>query len=361
MNLVFLVANLACGGVERTVSYLSRYFAEQGENTSVICISDEQFYAIDERVNLIKPNISSAASGRLDRYKKIVERFCKIRRALRQTKPDCVICLDAQMLRFIRLQYKFGHFKLVTSERTNPLMNTEKQRAAKFAAYRQSDGIVFQTARARDCFPPDIAEKGIVIPNAVGNEYVFKAQTPAVRRPAVTAVGRLSAQKDYPTLLRAFRRVHAAHPEVVLEIFGGGEDREALCALADTLGLADAVQFKGAVKDAVLQVASSACYVMSSTYEGMPNALMEALAVGTPCVSTDCPFGPAELIRSGENGLLVPVGDEEALADAICRMLDDPQFAAQCGAAGRAILEEQSIERISRQYLDYILHIAKAQ
>ena len=361
MHIVFLVANLACGGVERTVSYLSKYFAEAGHNTSIICISDEQFYDIDKKVNLIKLNIASAAGGRLDRYKKIVERFAKIRKAVRATKPDCVVCLDAEMLRFIRLQYRFGHFKLITSERTNPLMNSERQRAAKFASYRKSDGIVFQTERAKNCFPPDIAAKGVVIPNAVGNEYVFRAEPPAVRRKAITAAGRLCAQKDYPTMLRAFARVHARHPDFVLEIYGGGEDRDALARLAADLSLADAVQFKGAVPDAVLQVASSSCYVMSSTYEGMPNALMEALAVGTPAVSTDCPFGPAELIRDGENGLLVPVGDDAALADAVCRVIEDPAFAARLGDAAKSILAEQSMERISQKYLDYILHIAQTK
>lgn len=359
MNIVFLVANLACGGVERTVSYLCKYFAAHGQNTSVICISDEQFYDIDEKVNLIKLNVASAANSRFDRYKKIVERFAKIHKAIKATKPDCVVCLDAEMLRFIRLQYKFGHFKLITSERTNPMMNTEAQREAKFASYRKSDGIVFQTERAKNCFPPDIAAKGVVIPNAVGNEYVFSAQVPAVRRPVITAAGRLCAQKDYPTMLRAFAKVHARHPDFTLEIYGGGGDRDALVRLAAELKLAEAVRFMGAVPDAVLHVASSSCYVMSSIYEGMPNALMEALAVGTPCVSTDCPFGPAELIRDGENGLLVPVGDDTALADAVCRVIEDPAFAARIGASARSILAEQSIERISQKYLDYILQIAQ--
>lgn len=355
MNIVFLVANLACGGVERTVSYLSKYFAEQGQNTSIICISNEQFYDIDEKVNLIKLNIASGCSGSIDRYKKIVQRLVKINKAISKTKPDCVVCLDAEMLRFIRLQYKFGKFKLITSERTNPLMNSEKQREAKCDAYRNSDGIVFQTERAKQCFPPDIAQKGVVIPNAVGNELVFGVGKCKERRKAITAAGRLTEQKDYPTLLKAFSLFHADHPDYVLEIYGGGEDKEALCEMSSNMGLDECVLFKGTTKDAVLHVASSSCYVMSSIYEGMPNALMEALAVGVPCVSTDCPFGPAELIRDGENGLLVPVGDDKALANAISKMIDDKEFAEKCAEKAKNILNEQSIESISQKYLDYIL------
>ena len=220
MNIVFLVANLACGGVERTVSYLSEYFAINGHNTSIICISDEQFYNINEKVNLIKLNIPSYCKGKFDRCIKIAKRLIKIDRALRETKPDCVVCLDAEMLRFIRVQYKLGKFKLITSERTNPMMNSENQRKAKIESYRKSDGVIFQTERARNCFPSDIANKGVVIPNAVGNKYVFNTSRPKERRQVITAAGRLAKQKDYPTLLKAFALFNKIHPEYCLEIYG---------------------------------------------------------------------------------------------------------------------------------------------
>lgn len=359
MNITFLVANLACGGVERTVSYLSKYFAEHGHCTSIVCISDEQFYDIDEKVNLIKLNVSSECKGTFDRGKKIISRFLKIHKAFKQTKPDCVVCLDAEMLRFIRIQYKLGKFKLITSERTNPLMNTEKQRKAKFDAYRHSDGIVFQTERAKQCFPNDISSKGIVIPNAVGNELVARASTPEKRRKAITAMGRLTTQKDYPTLIKAFGHFYKHHPDFKLEIYGSGNDKDSLCRLTHDMGLDNCIIFEGAVKDAILKVASSSCYVMSSTYEGMPNALMEALAVGTPCVSTDCPFGPAELICNGKNGILIPVGDDKALSDAMCKMIEDTEFAENCAKCAKDILAKQNIENISQKYLDYIIGVVE--
>ncbi len=359
MNIVFLVVNLGCGGVERTVSYLSRYFAEHGHTTSIICISGEVFYNIDEKVNLINLNISSTIKGRVDRYKKILLRMMKTNKAVKQTKPDCLVCLDAEMIRYVGFQHKFGRFKLLTSERTNPLMHSEKQRLSKFKSYRKSDGIVFQSERARLCFPSDIASKGIVIPNAVGNELVFQAVAPTERRKAITAVGRLRDQKDYPTLIRAFALVRQRHPEFVLEIFGEGLDEADLIKMTNDMGLQDSVLFKGVAKDAVLHVASSACYVLSSIYEGMPNSLMEALAVGTPSVSTDCAFGPSELIRNGENGILVPVGDVDALADAICKMIEDKEFAERCSKESKKILDEQSIEKISQKYLDYIISIVE--
>ena len=112
---------------------------------------------------------------------------------------------------------------------------------------------------------------------------------------------------------KAFKKISIAHPELTLEIFGNGPDEDKLKLLASKLGILDKVSFMGVHKDAVLQVADSSCYVMSSFFEGMPNALMEAMAIGLPCVSTDCPNGPSELISNGENGLLVSVGNRQKI------------------------------------------------
>jgi glycosyltransferase involved in cell wall biosynthesis len=110
----------------------------------------------------------------------------------------------------------------------------------------------------------------------------------------------------------------------------------------------------GVAKDAVLKIADSSVYVMSSKFEGMPNALMEAMAIGLPCVSTDCPNGPAELIENGVNGLLVPVGDVEALSEAIIKMIEDREFAERCGKNARKILETHSIDQKAKEYAEYI-------
>ena len=361
MKIAFLVVNLGCGGVERTVTYLSDFFAKHGEDVSIVCISDEQFYDISPDVDLVRLDIPSECNGILDRIRKIILRYIKIYQSMKRIKPDCLMCLDAEMIRYVYWQHKFGHFKLVTSERNNPLVDSEKKKKLKYKSFRNSDGIVFQTQRAQECFPDDIAKKGIVIPNAVGNEYVFKSPKTDVRRKVITAAGRLTEQKDYPTLFKAFARFINVHPDYRLEIYGKGEDLDSLKDLACKLCIDSLVDFKGAVKDAITPIASSSCYVMSSLYEGMPNALMEAMAVGVPCVSTDCPFGPRELIEDGENGVLVPVGNTQALAEAIIRMVEEKDFAESCGNSARSILEKQSIDRVSRLYLDYVYQITHKQ
>jgi glycosyltransferase involved in cell wall biosynthesis len=142
--------------------------------------------------------------------------------------------------------------------------------------------------------------------------------------PVVLAVGRLTAQKDFPTLLRAFALLRARCP-ARLVILGEGEDRSALEALILELGLADSVALPGFRANAMAYMARSALFVLSSAWEGLPTVLIEALAAGTRVVSTDCPSGPREILQAGRLGRLVPVGDPERLAGAMAETLDEPR------------------------------------
>ena len=141
--------------------------------------------------------------------------------------------------------------------------------------------------------------------------------------PVIVGVGRLTRQKDFATLIRAFaevRRSRTAH----LIILGEGEDRPALETLVTELGLTDDVALPGFRENAMAYIAGSALFVLSSAWEGLPTVLIEALAVGTRVVSTDCPSGPREILQGGRLGTLVPVSDAAALAEAMIGALDRP-------------------------------------
>lgn len=145
--------------------------------------------------------------------------------------------------------------------------------------------------------------------------------------PVILAAGRLGPQKDFPTLIRAFARLRADGRAERLVILGDGKtpkDRADLLDLAATLGVAECVDFPGAVPEAIPYMARAALFVLSSAWEGLPAVLVEALACGTPVVSTDCPSGPSEILQEGRVGPLVPVGDDRALAAAMAAVLDTP-------------------------------------
>ncbi len=141
--------------------------------------------------------------------------------------------------------------------------------------------------------------------------------------PVLLGAGRLQRQKDFPTLIRAFARVRQARP-CRLVIIGEGQERQVLRALIAQLGLADQVDLPGFQAHPLPFLARANLFVLSSAWEGSPNVLTEAMALGTPVVATDCPSGPAELLDGGRIAPLVPVGDPEALAAAILATLDQP-------------------------------------
>ena len=153
-------------------------------------------------------------------------------------------------------------------------------------------------------------------------DHAWFADTPTTI-PVITAVGRLVPKKDYPTLLRSVQKMQEQRP-VRLLVLGAGKEKNRLQALAHDLNIAGTVDFMGRVSNPFAYLARSSLYVLSSTYEGMPSALIEALACGCPAVSTDCPSGPSEILDDSRFGRLVAIGDVEGLARAMLATLDDP-------------------------------------
>ena len=359
MRITFLVGSLRSGGAERTVSYLASFLAKREWDVTVLSISDQIFYTLDPKVRLVTLSVPTEAKNKVGRLWNAARRVIRVRRYLKKHGGDVLFCMLPETAKYVGgLPRRMG-MPLITSERNNPAFEAEEVQAYKEKLFKTCDGIVFQTQRAKEFYRGVIGEKGEVIHNAVGNESVYSAPEVSLRLPKITAIGRVAKQKDYPTLLRAFQKVKTAHPEFTLEIFGSdtGAYADGVKAMAAELGLGDSVKFMGVAKDAVLQAADSTCFVMSSLHEGMPNALMEAMAVGLPCVSTDCPNGPGELIEQGRNGLLTPVGDEDALAAAICRVIEDGAFAATLGENAREILKTHAVEQKAAEYEAYILRV----
>ena len=167
--------------------------------------------------------------------------------------------------------------------------------------------------------------------------------------PVLLGVGRLVRQKDFPTFLNAFARVRAVRP-VRLIILGDGRKRKTLEALARHLGVADEVDLPGFVLNPFPYMKRAAAFVLSSAWEGLPGALVEAMACGCPVVSTNCPSGPAEILDGGVYGPLVPVGNATALAHAIMTVLDSPPAAETL----RTRASRFSVDRIADRYLEVL-------
>ena len=173
--------------------------------------------------------------------------------------------------------------------------------------------------------------------------------------PVVLATGRLVPVKDYPTLLRVFANVVLHSCSARLIVLGEGPERSALECLAENLGIDGSVDFPGFVRNPFSYMSKASVFVLSSLYEGSPNALIQAMACGTPVVSTDCPNGPREILRDGELGRLVPVGDCQALGEAILDTLDTSVESARLIEG----TSEYSAEKSIRQYFNLVHELAE--
>lgn len=174
----------------------------------------------------------------------------------------------------------------------------------------------------------------------------------------ILAASRIVAQKDFPMLLESFRQLRSERSARLL-ILGDGELREPMEKLAQELGIADDVDFLGFIVEAPAYMKRCTVFALSSRYEGLPVALIEAMASGVPVVSTDCPSGPAEIITHGRDGLLVPVGDPAAMAAAFKELLDDPGLRESIGRAGRERAQHFTVENLLPQYEQLLQRTAR--
>ena len=249
--------------------------------------------------------------------------------------------------------------RVIFSERCDPEMLMKKRYGRKFIEkyYRRADAAVFQSGSARDVYPAEIAQKGVVIPN------LLKSGLPepytGERSKRIVTFCRISYQKNLPLLVDAFAMFHKTHPDYTLAVYGdavNADDKNAereLHARIDSHRLNEAVSLLPFSKTIHEEILKDAMYVNSSDYEGLSNAMIEAMAIGLPSVCTDCPAGGARaMIRDGENGLLVPVRDPKQLSLAMCRVADDSALAQHLSENGVKLRDELSAEKIAERWME---------
>ncbi|WP_308916548.1 glycosyltransferase [Jannaschia sp. LMIT008] len=328
-HLAIFLPSLRGGGAERVMVTVANGMVDRGYRVDVLLTKAEGPYLqdVDRTIEIVD----------FDRTR-VLSSFLPLVRYLRREKPDAMLSAMSHVNVVAALARTASRTstRLVVSER-NDVKQIEGRSPIGLAmrtTYPSADHVVaVSEGIARDLRRLLHLPDGKVshIPNPVDVERIRRQGQARPEHPwfadaagpIVVATGRLEAQKDYPTLLKAFASMRGKRG-VRLAILGRGSREGDLRRQASDLGIADRVHFAGFQKNPYAWMTHSALFVMSSRHEGFPNALLEAMACGTPVVSTDCPTGPHEILDGGRWGALVPVGDPEALADAMCQTLDDP-------------------------------------
>ncbi len=353
-HITFFISSLGSGGAERVVSTLASELTGRGYRVSIVLIANRnQNYTLPENVQLRYLDCNQdLKKNALLRWPL---RLKKLRRAVQELAPDVVVSFMAETNIDVCLACLGLRVPVIVSERNDPAIDpaSKAKQLLRRIAYLRARGFVFQTPDARDYFSPAIRQKGTIILNPLTAKIPEPFE--GVRDRRIVAVGRLNRQKNYPLLLGAFGEFSREYPDYTLEIYGQGNLEAQVQAEAARLGLEGKVILKGFCADVHNAIRTAAFYVMSSDFEGMPNALIEAMALGLPSICTDCPCGgPRMLLEDGKNGLLVPVRDQAALAKAMKRMAADPRAAEEMGKNAQAIRSRVEVSAITDQWVAYL-------
>ncbi len=350
MRLTLVIHSLGSGGAEKIMTILANYWADKKWDVTLLTFdAAPSFYYLDDRVKHIPLAIDSDSDNIFSGVFSNLKRIWILRESISKSSPDAVISFLSTTNILTILATRWLKIPVLVEEHIYPAMaplGTMWEILRKWT-YPYADKVIALTPRALECFSPQIQARGYVIPNPVlpiASEQSTKTQW--LVKPSLIAMGRLDAQKNFELLLQAFAMLKDRYPEWTLTILGEGKLRSQLESLREKLGLQNRVHLLGVVKNPHDFFRQADIFVMSSIFEGFPNAICEAMACGLPVISTDCPSGPREIIREGVDGILVPSGDASALTTAMASLMDDALERKRLGQNALEITERFSLEKI---------------
>jgi glycosyltransferase involved in cell wall biosynthesis len=350
-RLTLAVPSLHGGGAERVLAQMANHWAARGDSVTVITLSGSagDAYPLDPRVTRIALNLMHDSRGIADAVTKNIVRIQRLREAIARTNPDTVISFTDRMNVLTALACRPLGIDAVLSERIDPSHQKIGRAWAwlRRRAYPAARALVVQTERVRQQMAGVMRGRPIyVIPNAVGPSAKRESEEPDPDRTRwIVGMGRLDPQKGFDLLIDAFSKIADQHPRWSLTILGEGPQRAALEHQIENQELSDRVILQGWESNPAAVLQRSDLFVLSSRYEGFPNALLEAMACGVAVISFDCECGPREIIRDGIDGLLAPPEDVDALAAAMHRILSDAALRDRLGRESPHVTERFSIDR----------------
>lgn len=353
MKYLFVASGMRFGGAERVMSILANEWYSCGEKVRFFLTGTpaESSYPLSEGIKIV----SSFEVAQKARFEQAVH-IREIRKECINWKPDVVISFYNDVCALTAIAIRGLNIPLIYSERNDP--NKVNQRSVD-KIYRKivehkADKFVFQTEGAKKCYPDKVQRKSCVILNPM-NTSTFPTHDFTNEEKTIVSVGRLEAQKNQMLLIDAFSMIVNQIPDFRLVIFGEGKLRDTLEERVKQKGLQERFFLPGAKTGIQDYIKNSALFVLSSDYEGIPNALIEAMAIGLPCISTDCsPGGARALIENEKNGLLVPCNDTEKLASAMIKMIQDRELAKKCGENALEIRNRVEASLIADKWLEFI-------
>lgn len=356
MKILFVISSIGIGGEARVLSILSRKMCEYGNEISIFTLSNtpRKEMPMDGRVNIIKSESDSDGN----KLQKNLCRIKELKKLARTEKFDVAVGFASRAAIVTTISLK-GIVPVIVAERNDPRHSSKLFQILRHTTYHFCNGGVFQTQRQYNIFP--YIRKKVVIHNPLD---ASKLPDTSDRNPEKTVVStsRLMPQKNLKLLIDAFTEASKNCTDYRLEMYGDGYLKDELEGYIESKSMSSKIKILPATPDILKIIVNKSIFVLSSDYEGFPNSLAEALAIGLPCISTDCPIGgPEEMIDSGKNGLLVKTGDVDELADALNMLMNDEKMRLELGEAARNIAKELDEDAITKQWLSFFKEVTDSE
>lgn len=356
MKILICIATMRAGGAERTTAALANEFIINNQVTILTLDHDVSFYKLDEKIHHIPLGICKESRSKGEAVLNNLNYIFQIRKIIKKLQPDAILCMTSTMWLIGYLAKLFLKARLVGSERSNPYRDTATgiwKQFKKLGALL-CDGMIFQTERAQKYYTRSVQKKSIVIPNGIWNQDIEDIPYYEEKEKKICGMGRLIELKGFDTLIKAFAEVSSKISDYKLVIYGEGPERKNLEKLIKELKVEDKVELPGIYENAICEIAKAKVFVLSSRYEGMPNALIEAMACGVACIATDCEMGPRELIEQEKNGILVPTDHISRMSGAMYELISDSEKARRISENAYQIRTKLSASQIANRYYQYL-------
>lgn len=366
IKISFVTSTLTSGGAERVISLLANNFAERGYEVEMIALTSisPDYYSLNPKVNFIHADKVSKGG--------LLGELWWFRRHIKKEQPDVVIAFMEAVYEFVLLALLGTKVPVISSERKDPATLGPLRKFLRWILLPTATAHVVQTQHIKQYYNQRIQKKTHIIYNPV-NERVFETlydndddnpefKIKDERLNRIISVGRLYPQKNQKMMIEAFAQISERYPDWKLVIYGEGPERDSLESLVSNLKsqVSSRISLPGRCETVIEEVAKSKVFCLSSDYEGMSNAMIEALCVGTPVISTRV-SGTDELIRDKENGLLVDIGDTEGLAQALEKLLSNQELREKIGKEGQKLATLFKTDTIVDQWEKLIKSVPNCQ
>lgn len=361
MNISLVTQAFGVGGAQKMMAFVVNTLAPIASKITLILTEDVVEYDFPENVyTMVITPFTRKTGTPLDKILELRHIAKETQKIVKEEKTDVLIGFGAYFATVCVLAARGTECKVIGSERRAPSMMTKIWQKISRMSYAKCDRVVFQLEGARDFYSNIPIEMTCIIPNPFISKWGDLPQINQRRKIVCMAAARLEYEKGFDIGILAMKDVVKKHPEYKMEIYGAGDFFKMYGTLITNWGLDNYIEYKGLSKTIIEDIYDTAVFVLPSRSEGIPNMLLETMAAGMPCVAADCPpGGPRMLIDNNKNGIIVPVENPKAMAQAICQIIEDNDFSARIGENAKEVRDRFNPNIIKVKWINAVKDLCR--